>query len=51
MKRRSAAKDSIIFEKGDPGNGLVGVLAGAIKINVSSLEGREVVLTMTQYHS
>src|SRR5712671_931983 len=46
MKRRSAAKGSIIFEKGDPGIGLIGVLAGAVKISVGSLEGREVVLNI-----
>src|SRR3979490_877426 len=46
MKRRSAAKGSIIFEKGDPGIGLIGVLAGAVKISVGSSEGREVVLNI-----
>lgn len=46
MKRRSAAKNSIIFEKGDPGTGLIGVLAGAVKISVGSSEGREVVLNI-----
>src|SRR5436190_5868481 len=46
MKRRSAAKGTVIFEKGDPGTGLIGVLAGAVKISVGSLEGREVVLNI-----
>jgi CRP/FNR family transcriptional regulator, cyclic AMP receptor protein len=44
MKRRVAPKGSVIFEKGDPGVGLVGVLAGSVKISVGSWEGREVVL-------
>jgi putative ABC transport system substrate-binding protein len=35
----------VIFAKGDPGTGLMGILAGAVKISVSSAEGREIVLT------
>src|SRR3954465_15263263 len=46
MKRRSAATGTVIFEKGDPGVGLVGVLTGAVKISVGSSEGREVVLNI-----
>jgi CRP/FNR family transcriptional regulator, cyclic AMP receptor protein len=46
MKRRSVAKGAIIFEKGDSGIGLIGVLAGAVKISVGSLEGHEVVLNI-----
>ena len=46
MKRQSAPKGSVIFEKGDSGIGLIGVLAGAVKISVGSLEGREIVLNI-----
>ena len=46
MKRQSAPKGSVIFEKGDSGIGLIGVLAGSVKVSVSSLEGREVVLNI-----
>src|SRR5690348_16438217 len=46
ISRRSITKGSIIFEKGDPGVGLVGVLAGSIKISVTSPDGRDVVLNI-----
>ena len=46
MKRRSVAKGTVIFERGDPGIGLIGVLAGTVKISVGSAEGREVVLNI-----
>src|SRR5437763_3743502 len=46
MKRQSAPKGSVIFEKGDSAIGLIGVLAGSVKISVSSVEGREVVLNI-----
>jgi len=35
-----------IFEKGDPGHGLLAVLAGLVKISVHSTEGREIVLNL-----
>src|SRR5215212_6985654 len=35
-----------IFEKGDPGHGLLAVLAGLVKISVHSSEGREIVLNL-----
>ena len=46
MKRRSVARGSTIFAKGDPGDGLMGVLAGAVKISVPSADGRDVVLNI-----
>jgi CRP-like cAMP-binding protein len=46
IKRRSVAKGSIIFEKGDAGVGLIGVLAGSVKVSVTSADGHEVVLNI-----
>ena len=46
IKRRSVAKGSVIFEKGDAGVGLIGVLAGSVKISVTSADGRDVVLNI-----
>jgi CRP/FNR family cyclic AMP-dependent transcriptional regulator len=45
-KRRSVTKGSILFEKGEAGVGLIGVLAGSVKISVTSADGREVVLNI-----
>jgi CRP/FNR family transcriptional regulator, cyclic AMP receptor protein len=44
LRRRSIPKGTVIFRKGDPGVGLVGVLAGAVKISVASADGKDVVL-------
>ena len=46
MKRRMVARGSTIFTKGDPGDALMGVLAGAVKISVPSADGRDVVLNV-----
>ena len=46
MKRRSVARGSTIFAKGDPGDALMGVLAGTVKISVPSADGRDVVLNI-----
>ena len=46
MKRRSAPKDSVIFEKGDDGFGLVGVVSGTVRISVASADGRDIVLNI-----
>jgi len=46
MKRRSLPRGAVIFTKGDPGTGLMGVLAGAVKISVASADGRDIVLTI-----
>ena len=46
MKQRSIARGGIIFAKGDVGTGLIGVLAGSVKISVTSAKGREIVLNI-----
>jgi CRP-like cAMP-binding protein len=46
LRRRSIPKGTVIFRKGDPGIGLIGVLAGAVKISVASADGRDVVLNI-----
>jgi CRP/FNR family transcriptional regulator, cyclic AMP receptor protein len=46
MKRRSLPRGAVIFTKGDPGTGLMGVLAGRVKISVPSAEGRDIVLNI-----
>src|SRR5215510_10755308 len=43
-KRRSVAKGFTIFEKGDAGLGLIGVVSGSVKISVTSADGRDIVL-------
>jgi CRP/FNR family transcriptional regulator, cyclic AMP receptor protein len=45
MQRRRLPRGTVIFAKGDPGTGLMGVLAGEVKISVLSADGREIVLT------
>jgi CRP/FNR family transcriptional regulator, cyclic AMP receptor protein len=46
MKRRTLPRGSAIFSKGDPGNGLMGVLTGSVKISVPSADGRDIVLNI-----
>src|SRR5712692_6130939 len=46
MKRRSLPRGSTIFAKGDPGSGLMGLLAGSVKISVPSADGRDIVLNI-----
>jgi CRP/FNR family transcriptional regulator, cyclic AMP receptor protein len=46
IKTRKVSRGSIIFAKGDPGTGLMGVLAGSVKISVPSAEGHDVVLNI-----
>jgi CRP/FNR family transcriptional regulator, cyclic AMP receptor protein len=46
MKRRSLLRGTVIFAKGDPCTGLMGVLAGAVKISVPSADGRDLVLSI-----
>ncbi len=43
--RRFAAGE-VVFRKGDPGDGLYGVLAGRIVVTVESAEGKELILNM-----
>src|SRR5262245_470296 len=46
MKTRRAARGTTIFAKGDPGSGLMGVLAGAVKVSVASADGKDIVLNV-----
>jgi CRP-like cAMP-binding protein len=46
MKTRKAARGTAIFAKGDPGTGLMGVLAGTVKVSVASAEGKDIVLNL-----
>jgi CRP-like cAMP-binding protein len=46
IKRRSVPKGSTIFEKGDAGVGLIGVVYGSVKISVNSADGRDIVLNI-----
>lgn len=44
--KRSIARGSVVFAKGDEGAGLFGVLAGTVKISMLSAEGRELVIAL-----
>jgi CRP/FNR family transcriptional regulator, cyclic AMP receptor protein len=46
MKTRKVPRGAAIFAKGDPGTGLMGVLAGSVKISVASAEGKDIVLNI-----
>jgi CRP-like cAMP-binding protein len=46
MKTRKVTRGAAIFAKGDPGTGLMGVLAGSVKISVASAEGKDIVLNI-----
>src|SRR6266480_2291403 len=46
MKTRKVSRGSTIFSKGDPGSGLMGVLAGSVKVSVASPEGKDIVLNV-----
>jgi CRP-like cAMP-binding protein len=46
MKTRRVARGTSIFAKGDPGTGLMGVLAGAVKVSVASADGKDIVLNV-----
>jgi CRP-like cAMP-binding protein len=48
MRTRKAPRGTAIFAKGDPGTGLLGVLAGSVRISVASADGRDVVLNIIQ---
>src|SRR5215475_16085452 len=48
IKRRSVPKGGTIFEKGDAGVGLIGVVSGSVKISVTSADGRDIVLNIIQ---
>ena len=46
MKSRRVQRGATIFSKGDPGTGLLGVVAGSVKISVASAEGKDIVLNI-----
>jgi CRP/FNR family transcriptional regulator, cyclic AMP receptor protein len=46
MEQSRVARGGIIFAKGDAGTGLMGVLAGSVKISVASAGGRDIVLNI-----
>jgi CRP-like cAMP-binding protein len=46
MKTRKVPRGTMIFAKGDPGTGLMGVLAGSVRISVASADGRDIVLNI-----
>jgi CRP/FNR family transcriptional regulator, cyclic AMP receptor protein len=46
MKRRKLPRGSTIFEKDDPGTGMMGIVSGSVKISVPSADGRDVVLNI-----
>jgi len=46
LTRRTVSRGSVIFSKGDPGTGLMGIIAGAVKISVASADGRDIVLNI-----
>lgn len=46
MKRRRMPRGSTIFEKDDPGTGMMGILSGSVKISVPSVDGRDIVLNI-----
>ena len=46
MKTRRVVRGTTIFAKGDPGTGLMGVLAGTVKVSVASADGNDIVLNL-----
>ena len=45
-KHAMLKRGATIFSKGDPGNSLVAVISGTVKISVSSAEGRSAILNL-----
>jgi CRP-like cAMP-binding protein len=46
ITRRFFPRGTVIFSKGDPSTGLMGVLAGMVKISAPSTDGRDIVLNI-----
>jgi CRP/FNR family transcriptional regulator, cyclic AMP receptor protein len=46
MKTRRVVRGTTIFAKGDPGTGLMGVLAGTVKVSVASADGKDIMLNL-----
>ena len=49
MRARKVSRGTAIFAKGDAGTGLMGVLAGTVRVSVASAEGKDIILNM--FHS
>jgi CRP-like cAMP-binding protein len=45
-KHATLKRGSTIFSKGDPGNSLVAVISGTVKISISSADGRSAILNL-----
>jgi CRP-like cAMP-binding protein len=45
-KVRHTRRGEVLFQKGDPGDGLIAILQGRVKISTMSAEGKEVVLNI-----
>ena len=45
-KQATLKRGATIFAKGDPGNSLIGVVSGTVKISVSSPDGRSAILNL-----
>src|ERR1700694_1573526 len=45
-KHATLKRGSAIFSKGDPGNSLVAVISGTVKISISSADGRSAILNL-----
>jgi CRP/FNR family cyclic AMP-dependent transcriptional regulator len=45
-KHATLKRGSVIFSKGDPGNSLIAVIRGTVKISISSAEGRSAILNL-----
>src|SRR5947209_18936747 len=45
-KHATLKRGATIFSKGDPGNSLIGVISGTVKISVSSVDGRNAILNL-----
>jgi CRP/FNR family cyclic AMP-dependent transcriptional regulator len=45
-KQATLKRGSAIFSKGDPGNSLIAVISGTVKISISSADGRSAILNL-----
>ena len=45
-KLRHGRRNEVLFQKGDPGDGLIAIMQGRVKISTMSAEGKEIVLNI-----
>ena len=45
-KHATLKRGATIFSKGDPGNSLIAVISGTVKISISSADGRSAILNL-----